>query len=57
MTVLYPRDLNNVLLQDFLNDLKNKRPDLLKAYEEDEDITIGEVEYFEPEKWTIDGKP
>ncbi|KKL75887.1 hypothetical protein LCGC14_2050370 [marine sediment metagenome] len=54
MTVLYPRDLNGTLLQDFLNDLKNKRPDLLKAYEEGEDITIGEVEYFEPEKWTTE---
>lgn len=52
MAVLYPRDLSGTLKQDFENQLKEHRPDLVKAYEDGEDITIGEVKHLEPKDWS-----
>ncbi len=52
-TPMYPRDLNSDLKQDFLNDLKKYRPDLIEAYENGRDIAIAEVSHLRPEDWFV----
>jgi len=51
MTDLYLRDLNNDLRQDIEHDIRIKRPDLVKAIKEGQDILIGRFDHWNIEAY------